>query len=74
MLVKTHEWTGLISEQTFEEAKGLFSHVVVSVREGFDADPAWIQVATHLLHFEELVAYNKAAGLAALKDLKEVKH
>lgn len=60
VVVKTHEWTGLISPKTFDDAKELFSHVVVSVRENFDADPAWMNVATHLIHFEELVAYDKA--------------
>ncbi|CAK9079085.1 unnamed protein product [Durusdinium trenchii] len=60
VVVKTHEWTGLISPKTFEEVKEVFSHVVVSVRENFDADPAWMSVATHLIHFEELVAYDKA--------------
>ena len=72
VLVKSHEWTGLISRETFEEAKGLFSgpaggerkarrgHVVVSVRQGFEVDEAWMAVATQVIHFEDLVAYNKA--------------
>ena len=27
VVVKTHEWTGLISPKTFDEAKELFSHL-----------------------------------------------
>lgn len=47
VLVKTHEWTGEITPAMFDQAAELFTHVVVSVREGFEKDPAWMKVATH---------------------------
>eukprot|EP00913_Durusdinium_trenchii_P011270 g10583.t1 len=63
VVVKTHEWTGLISPKTFEEVKEVFSHVVVSVRENFDADPAWMKLGANPIKHSsanELVAYDKA--------------
>eukprot|EP00437_Effrenium_voratum_P021603 CAMPEP_0181411144 /NCGR_PEP_ID=MMETSP1110-20121109/7716_1 /TAXON_ID=174948 /ORGANISM="Symbiodinium sp., Strain CCMP421" /LENGTH=268 /DNA_ID=CAMNT_0023533739 /DNA_START=12 /DNA_END=818 /DNA_ORIENTATION=- len=59
VLVKTHEWTGEITPAMFDQAAELFTHVVVSVREGFEKDPAWMKVATHVINFEELVSYDK---------------
>ncbi|CAE7168936.1 unnamed protein product [Symbiodinium necroappetens] len=59
VVIKTHEWTGEMSKASFDEVSPLFTHVIVSVRQGFAEDPAWMKVATHVIHFEELVAYDK---------------
>lgn len=57
VVVKTHEWKG--SLEAFEDLKKMLSHIVLSVREGFPREENWLKIATHVLHFEELVAYNK---------------
>ncbi|CAE7748608.1 unnamed protein product [Symbiodinium sp. CCMP2456] len=59
VVIKTHEWTGEMSKSSFDEVSPMFTHVIVSVRQGFAEDPAWMKVATHVIHFEELVAYDK---------------
>lgn len=73
VLVKTHEWTDHISREDFKEILPMFTHVVVSVREGRPPDPAWMEVATHITHFEEIVEYDESLGkigaLSVLRDL-----
>lgn len=59
VVIKTHEWTGEMSKASFDEVSPMFTHMIVSVRQGFAEDPAWMKVATHVIHFEELVAYDK---------------
>mmetsp|Transcript_116041 Transcript_116041/g.335113 ORF Transcript_116041/g.335113 Transcript_116041/m.335113 type:complete len:290 (+) Transcript_116041:46-915(+) len=56
LLIKTHEWTDQMSRQEFEAVRPMFTHVVVSVREGFPVDPDWMRVATHVIRFEDIVA------------------
>lgn len=59
VLVKTHEWTNTVSTQYFEnKLLPLFDRVIVSERQGFAADEAWGQVATHVVHYEDIVADN----------------
>eukprot|EP00440_Ansanella_granifera_P005678 gb/GFBE01006163.1/.p1 GENE.gb/GFBE01006163.1/~~gb/GFBE01006163.1/.p1 ORF type:complete len:217 (+),score=49.39 gb/GFBE01006163.1/:1-651(+) len=60
VLVKTHEWTSEISEADFEKLLPMFSSVVVSVRQGFPPDPDWMKAATHVIHFEDIVAHDDA--------------
>eukprot|EP00435_Cladocopium_sp_Y103_P049464 s864_g14.t3 len=77
LVVKTHEWHGGI--ETFEKLKHRFTHVILSVREGFPREETWMSVATHVLHFEKLVAFDtlhpddesKIGALTVLKDLSE---
>lgn len=75
VVVKTHEWTDNISPAEFERAAALFTHVVVSVRMGFPEDPDWMKVATHVTHFEEIVAHDakgeKIGALPVLRRLAE---
>ena len=71
IVVKTHEWTDQISRAEFEAVAPLFTHVVVSVREGFPRDPAWMEHATHTIHFEDVVAHDEAGEkIGALKVLR----
>merc|ERR1712061_31590 len=51
-LVKTHE----NPSRVIESLAPMFSHVVVSVREGFEPDQDWMVVATHITQFEQIVA------------------
>ena len=60
VLVKTHEWTDAISAQAFEELRPLLTHVIVSVRDGFPEDPAWMGVAS------DAVGRRPAAGGAGM--------
>lgn len=62
VVVKTHEWTPHISEERFEELRPLFTHVIVSTRQGRDDDPAWMPAATILVAFEDVVAHGDADG------------
>merc|ERR1739845_252341 len=59
VVVKTHEWTDNISRAEFEQVAPMFTHVVVSVRDGFAPDPDWMKVATHVTHFEEIIAHDE---------------
>jgi len=59
VLVKTHEWTDQISRRDFERVRPMFTHVLVSVREGFPEDPAWMAAATHVIHFEDIVEHDE---------------
>ncbi|CAK0826773.1 unnamed protein product [Prorocentrum cordatum] len=58
VLVKTHEWTDNITEEQFRAVAPLFTHVVVSIRDGFPPDPDWMKVATHVTRFEDIVAHD----------------
>eukprot|EP00927_Polykrikos_kofoidii_P061517 TRINITY_DN56354_c0_g1_i1.p1 TRINITY_DN56354_c0_g1~~TRINITY_DN56354_c0_g1_i1.p1 ORF type:complete len:262 (+),score=26.16 TRINITY_DN56354_c0_g1_i1:31-786(+) len=73
VLVKTHEWFGTAAD--FQEMVPLFTHVVVSVRKGFEPDPHWMKFATHVMQFEEIVAYDDSTGtigaLSVLRSLAE---
>lgn len=75
VLLKTHEWTGEISPADFKKVAPMFTHVVVSVREGFPPDPAWMDVATHVIHFEDIVAHDKSGqkigAVSVLRNLAE---
>lgn len=55
VLIKTHEWTDSLRPAEFDRVKPLFSHVIVSVRDGFPEDPDWMKHATHVTHFEDIV-------------------
>lgn len=71
VLVKTHEWTDNISHADFDGIAPMFTHVVVSVREGFQEDPDWMKVATHLTHFEDIVKHDESSGtIGALSVLR----
>lgn len=74
VLVKTHEWTtGSLSSEAFhQELVPMFDHVIVSVREGFTPDPTWMEVATHVTHYEDIVADNpnKDASVGAISVLR----
>ena len=35
----------------------MFTHVILSVREGFPKEETWMSAATHVLRFEKLVAF-----------------
>jgi len=71
VLIKTHEWTGEMSQRDFDEVRPLFSHVIVSVRQGFPEDPDWMKVSTHVVHFEDIVECNEAEGkVGALRVLR----
>lgn len=77
VVVKTHEWHG--GMEAFEKLKHRFTHVILSVREGFPREETWMSVASHVLHFEKLVAFDtlhpddesKIGALTVLKDLSE---
>ena len=76
VLVKTHEWAEgdthcPITRRQFEALRPLFSHVIVSVREGFPPDPEWMRVATHVTHFEEIVAPDGSGARRVLRGLAE---
>mmetsp|Transcript_799 Transcript_799/g.3210 ORF Transcript_799/g.3210 Transcript_799/m.3210 type:complete len:316 (+) Transcript_799:38-985(+) len=62
LLVKTHEWTPQVRRADFEALAPMFSAVVVSVREGFEEDPEWMRFATHVIHFEDIVAKDESEG------------
>lgn len=66
VLVKTHENPARV----IESLNPMFTHVVVSVREGFQPDQNWMGVATHLTHFEEIVAGNEVT-LGVLRNMAE---
>eukprot|EP00929_Paragymnodinium_shiwhaense_P061672 TRINITY_DN30830_c0_g1_i1.p1 TRINITY_DN30830_c0_g1~~TRINITY_DN30830_c0_g1_i1.p1 ORF type:complete len:276 (+),score=6.80 TRINITY_DN30830_c0_g1_i1:46-873(+) len=73
VLVKTHEWTDNITEAQFDAVSPLFTQVIVSVRQGFQPDPAWMAVATHVTHFEDIVAHDESGQkIGAVKVLKEL--
>ena len=55
VLIKTHEWTDYLTQAQFDQLIPMFTHVIVSVREGFQPDPAWMNVATHVVHYEDIV-------------------
>lgn len=42
----------------------MFTHVILSVREGFPKEETWMSIATHVLHFEKLVAYVACCSVA----------
>lgn len=43
------------------------------MRDGFDPDPSWMEVATHVVHFEDVVEYDEAAGkIGALRVLRSL--
>ena len=76
MLIKTHEWTAgdthcPITRAQFEEILPLFTHVIVSVRQGFPPDPEWIKVATYITKFEEIVQPDGRGALKVLRDLAD---
>ncbi|CAM9583079.1 unnamed protein product, partial [Heterosigma akashiwo] len=74
VVVKTHEWTGEVRPAEFREMLPMFTHVVVSVRQGFPEDPAWTAVASHVVHFEDVVrppAHGGAAAAVAAGDEEE---
>ena len=57
VVVKTHEIE--TSQQYFDqEVLPLLTHIIVSVRDGFPADPKWMQVATLVVKYEDIVADN----------------
>ena len=57
VLVKTHE--DRTSQHYFQqEIVPMFTHVIVSVRDGFPTDPNWINVATYIVHYEDIVQQN----------------
>mmetsp|Transcript_127034 Transcript_127034/g.219088 ORF Transcript_127034/g.219088 Transcript_127034/m.219088 type:complete len:248 (-) Transcript_127034:76-819(-) len=64
VLVKTHE----NPSREIERLAPMFSHVVVSVRQGFSEDPNWAKVATYRTQFEQIVA----GGDATLGVLREM--
>lgn len=71
VLVKTHEWTDHISEEQFRAVAPMFTQVVVSIRGGFPPDPDWMKVATHVTHFEDIVAHDeRGENIGALKVLR----
>merc|ERR1712216_267238 len=76
VLVKTHEWTEgdthcPITPAQFAGVLPLFSHVIVSVREGFAPDPEWMKVATHLTQFDEIVVPDGSGALRVLRGLAD---
>lgn len=61
VLIKTHEWTDTrVTREMFEkELCPLFTHVIVSVRQGgFPVDPHWMAVATLVVRYETIVLEN----------------
>lgn len=71
VLVKTHEWTDEISEAQFGDVLPLFTHVIVSVRKGFPPDPDWVKVATHVVHYEDIVEHDEQLGkIGAMRVLR----
>eukprot|EP00928_Gymnodinium_smaydae_P067113 TRINITY_DN50048_c0_g1_i2.p1 TRINITY_DN50048_c0_g1~~TRINITY_DN50048_c0_g1_i2.p1 ORF type:complete len:268 (+),score=17.37 TRINITY_DN50048_c0_g1_i2:2-805(+) len=64
VVVKTHEWTQHISREAFDAMRPMFTHVVVSTREGRENDPAWMAVATMDVAFEDVVAHDTRHGTA----------
>merc|ERR1712039_66671 len=72
---KTHEWTDNISQAQFDQVSPMFTHVVVSVREGFSPDPDWMNVATHVTNFEEIVAVDasgdKVGAVSVLRKMAD---
>ena len=71
--MKTHEWHQ--GPAAFEKMKHGFTHVILSVRENFLKEEMWVSAATHVIHFEELVAYDASdpedeSKIGALKVLK----
>lgn len=59
VLVKTHEWTDHMTKSKFDRLVPMFTHVIVSVREGRTEDPAWMKVATYVVHYEDIVDYEE---------------
>jgi len=71
VLVKTHEWTGELSQAEFDRVRPMLTHVIVSVRQGFSPDPAWMKVATHVIHYEDIVEHDEAGqNIGALRVLR----
>jgi broad specificity phosphatase PhoE len=66
VLIKTHEWTGgALSQEKFDrELVPMFTHVIVSVREGFSPDPAWMKVASYVVNYEDIVADNTESDIS----------
>lgn len=58
VVVKTHEWTPE-ALRDMDAITSMFTHVIVSVREGFEPEPTWTKFQTHLTHFEQIVAHDK---------------
>lgn len=71
VLVKTHEYTPHLSAAQFAEVRPLFTHVIVSVRQSFAEDPGWMAAATHVIHFEDIVAGEGAGAVRVLRALAE---
>ena len=58
-LIKTHEFTNYASIEQFQKTilQPFVTHVIVSKRQGtqFPTDPAWIQLATLIVDYDEIV-------------------
>jgi transcription factor C subunit 7 len=59
VLIKTHEYSDYLSDNVFaQQIRPLLTHVIVSVRQGFPSDEAWLKEATFVVPYEAVVAEN----------------
>ncbi|CAB9517895.1 CONTAINS InterPro DOMAIN s Phosphoglycerate mutase (InterPro IPR013078), PRIB5 (InterPro IPR012398) [Seminavis robusta] len=77
VLIKTHEFTDYMFPGEFQKTvKPLLTHVIVSVRKGpqFPPDPAWMEVATLVIDYENIVLENTQQNLTvgSLKVLSDM--
>jgi len=79
VLIKTHEFTHYTSIEKLQSElldSKLVTHVIVSVRNGsqFQPDPAWMKLATLVVHYEDIVLENPSQNpnLGSLKVLRQM--
>lgn len=75
VLIKTHEWTPYVEPERFRnDILPLLDRIIVSLRAGFAIDPAWLDVATHVVQYEHIVADNSNGNMqmGALRVLRDL--
>lgn len=58
-----------MSKEEFENIRPLMTHVIVSVREGFSPDPSWMEAATYVINFEDIIDPKRVQN--TLRDLAQ---
>lgn len=73
ILIKTHEYTRN-NDIFHQHIRPFLSNIIVSVREGFQPDQLWMEQATHIIPYEEIVIPNPTydASIGAMAVLQNL--